>query len=125
MVPNSELISNQVTNWMLRDSLGRVIVPVGVAYGSDLSKVKDLLLSIAFAHPLVVTESSKVSKPKVLFMGFGENSLNFELRCFIKDADLRLSTRSDLLFTINDEFRKQNIEIPFPQRVLHMKPNGK
>jgi small-conductance mechanosensitive channel len=125
MVPNSELISNQVTNWMLRDSLGRVIVPVGVAYGSDLSKVKDLLLSIASAHPLVITDSLKVSKPKVLFMGFGENSLNFELRCFIKDVDLRLSTRSDLLFTIDDEFRKQNIEIPFPQRVLHMKSDSK
>jgi small-conductance mechanosensitive channel len=120
MVPNSELISNQVTNWMLRDSLGRVIVPIGVAYGSDTNKVRELLLSIAKAHPLVIFGSTTVSDPKVLFIGFGENSLNFELRCFIKDVDQRLSTRSDLLFAVDDAFRKECIEIPFPQRVLHM-----
>jgi potassium efflux system protein len=120
LVPNSELISNQVTNWMFRDSLGRVIVPVGVAYGTDTLKVKEILLKTAKEHPLVLIGDSNVSDPKVLFIGFGDSSLNFELRCFIKDVDYRLSTRSDLLFAIDAVFKQEGIEIPFPQRVLHM-----
>ena len=120
MVPNSELISTQVTNWMLRDSMGRVLAPVGVAYGSDVQKVRDILLKVANEHPLVLTSDRRVPGPQVIFMGFGESSLDFEVRCFIKNIDNRLSVRSDLLFAIDDEFRKAGIEIPFPQRVLHM-----
>jgi small-conductance mechanosensitive channel len=120
LVPNSELISSQVTNWMLRDSMGRVIVPVGVAYGSDTKLVREVLYQIAANHSLVLVNDWKVSPPKVLFMGFGDSSLNFEVRCFIKDIDYRMSVRSDLLFAIDEEFRKAGIEIPFPQRVLHM-----
>jgi small-conductance mechanosensitive channel len=125
MVPNSELISTQVTNWMLRDSLGRVIVPVGVAYGSDVQKVKEILLKVATQHPLVLLHDRRVSTPQVMFMGFGESSLDFEVRCFIRDVDNRLSVRSDLLFAIDDEFRKADIEIPFPQRVVHMRNKDK
>jgi len=120
MVPNSELISSQVTNWMLRDSMGRVIVPVGVAYGSDVKKVREILHTVAVNHPLVLVNDWRVPGPKVMFMAFGDSSLNFELRCFIKDVDYRLSVRSDLLFAIDEEFRKACIEIPFPQRVVHM-----
>lgn len=120
MVPNSELISSQVTNWMLRDSLGRVIVPVGVAYGSDVQKVREILNKVAVNHPLVLVNDWRVPGPKVIFMAFGDSSLNFELRCFIKEIDYRLSVRSDLLFAIDEEFRKAGIEIPFPQRVVHM-----
>lgn len=120
LVPNSELISSQVTNWMLRDSMGRVIVPVGVAYGTDTSLVREILFQIAAKHALVLVNDWRVPGPKVLFMGFGDSSLNFELRCFIKDIDYRMSVRSDLLFTIDEEFRKAGIEIPFPQRVVHM-----
>ncbi|MCP5141991.1 MAG: mechanosensitive ion channel family protein [Chromatiales bacterium] len=120
LVPNSELISNQVTNWMLNDTLGRVIVPVGVAYGTDTRKVRDILNKIAREHPLVITSDPRVSAPRVLFMAFGESSLDFELRVFIRDVDYRLSVRSDLLFAIDDAFRAANIEIPFPQRVVHM-----
>ncbi|MBT8448102.1 MAG: mechanosensitive ion channel, partial [Gammaproteobacteria bacterium] len=120
LVPNSELISNQVTNWMHRDSIGRVIVPVGVAYGSDTQRVKDILLKIAIDHPMVLTHDYRVDAPQVRFMGFGESSLDFELRCFIENIDRRFSVRSDLLFSIDDEFRKADIEIPFPQRVVHM-----
>jgi small-conductance mechanosensitive channel len=120
LVPNSELIASQVTNWMLSDNFGRVIVPVGVAYGSDTGLVRDTLLKVAAAHPLVVVDHSRVSNPKVLFMGFGDSSLNFELRCFIREVDSRLITRSDLLFAIDAAFREEGIEIPFPQRVVHM-----
>ncbi|MCB1737994.1 MAG: mechanosensitive ion channel family protein, partial [Gammaproteobacteria bacterium] len=120
LVPNSELISNQVTNWMLNDTMGRVIVPVGVAYGTETRKVRDILNKIAREHPLVLTSDARVSAPKVMFMAFGESSLDFELRVFIRDVDYRLSVRSDLLFAIDDAFRKEGIEIPFPQRVVHM-----
>lgn len=120
LVPNSELISNQVTNWMLTDSIGRVIVPIGVAYGTDTRKVRDILNRIAREHPLVLTSDPRVNAPKVMFMGFGDSSLNFELRCFIRDIDYKLSVRSDLLFAIDDAFRADGIEIPFPQSVVHV-----
>jgi small-conductance mechanosensitive channel len=121
IVPNSELISNQVTNWMLRDPWGRVIVPIGVAYGSDVEKVRELLLKIAMDHPLVITDGLRVSPPRVMFRGFGESSLDFELRCFIRNVDQRLSTLSDLNFAIEKALREANIQIPFPQRDLHLR----
>jgi len=121
IVPNSELISNQVTNWMLRDPWGRVIVPVGVAYGSDVEKVREVLLHAASEHPLVIGDGTRVSAPRVLFRGFGDSALNFELRFFIRIVDQRLSTVSDLNFAIEKGLREANIEIPFPQRDLHLR----
>jgi small-conductance mechanosensitive channel len=82
--------------------------------------VRDILLKIASEHPLVVKSDFRVSDPRVMFMAFGESSLDFELRCFIRDVDTRLAVRSDLLFAIDKAFREQGIEIPFPQRVVHM-----
>lgn len=120
IVPNSELISTQVTNWMLDDLRGRVRVPVGVAYGSDTARVRTLLLDSARFHGLVVTDGS-LPQPNVLFMGFGESSLDFELRCFIGDIDQRLAVRSDLNFAIDAAFRENGIQIPFPQRDLHVR----
>ncbi len=121
IVPNSELISNQVTNWMLRDPWGRVIVPVGVAYGADVEKVRELLLQAAREHPLVIVDGLRVPPPRVLFRGFGDSSLNFELRCFIRAIDQRLATQSDLNFAIEKLLREANIQIPFPQRDLHLR----
>ncbi|VFQ46431.1 mechanosensitive ion channel family protein [Desulfoluna butyratoxydans] len=119
LVPNSDLIANQVTNWMLGDPFGRVMVQVGVAYGTDTRKVHDLMMQIAEEHPMVLTNGRLVPKPRVLFKGFGDSSLDFELRCHIRDIDYRMTVRSELLFAIDDAFRKEHIEIPFPQRVLH------
>lgn len=121
IVPNSELISSQVTNWMLRDTWGRVIVPVGVAYGSDVEKVREVLLQAAREHPLVISDGTRVSAPRVLFRGFGDSSLNFELRFFIRNVDQRLATVSDINFAIEKGLREANIEIPFPQRDLHLR----
>ena len=121
IVPNSELISNQVTNWVLHDPWGRVTVPIGVAYGSDVEKVREILLKVATEHPLVITDSHKVGAPKVLFRGFGDSSLNFELRCFIKAIERRLDTLSDLNFAINRALAEAGISIPFPQRDLHLR----
>lgn len=119
IVPNSELISGQVTNWMLHDARGRIRVPVGVAYGSDTKQVQDILLHIAEEHPNVITDGS-MTPPKVLFMNFGDSSLNFELRAFIRNIDERLQVVSDINFAIDAAFRQANIEIPFPQREVHL-----
>lgn len=120
IVPNSELISQQVTNWMLYDTQGRARIPVGVAYGSDTQKVKAVLERIAREHPSVITNGS-YPDPKVLFLGFGDSALNFELRCFVRNIDERLSVVSDLNFAIDAAFRAEGIEIPFPQRDLHLR----
>ncbi|MFN2309086.1 MAG: mechanosensitive ion channel domain-containing protein [Gammaproteobacteria bacterium] len=120
IVPNSELISQQVTNWMLYDTQGRARVPVGVAYGSDTQKVKTVLEKVAREHPKVITNGT-YPDPKVLFLGFGDSALNFELRCFVRSIDERLSVVSDLNFAIDAAFRAEGIEIPFPQRDLHVR----
>jgi len=120
IVPNSELISGQVTNWMLYDPRGRIRVPVGVAYGSDTEKVRDILLKIAGDHPSIITDGS-ATEPKVLFLNFGESSLDFELRAFISNIDERLQVVSDINFAIDAAFRSEGVEIPFPQRDLHVR----
>ena len=120
IVPNSELISSQVTNWMLSDQSGRARVPVGVAYGSDTEKVKTLLLEVAQEHEMVISGDDKFPS-RVLFMGFGDSSLNFELRVYIKNVDSRLRVISDLNFAIDRKFRANGVEIPFPKRDLYIK----
>ncbi len=124
IVPNSELITSKVTNWMLRDPYGRVTIPVGVGYGSDVEKVRDVLLKIANNHPMVMKDHPQLAKPKVLFRSFGDSSLNFELRFFIHNIDEKLNVTSDFNFAIVEAFRRDDIEIPFPQRVITV-ANGK
>ena len=123
IVPNSELIAGQVTNWMLTDPWGRVKVPVGVAYGSDTARVMQIMVDVANKHPQVMNNYPGIPDPRVLFFGFGDSSLDFELRCVIRDVDKRLQTRSDLFLAIDAAFREAGIEIPFPQRDLHFR-NG-
>jgi len=124
IVPNSELISGQVTNLMLRDSIGRIEVPVGVAYGTDPEKVEEILIDIAYQQPEILTRSPVLPKPYVLFREFGDSSLNFELRCFVRDVDIRLSIISRINFAIEKAFKEANIEIPFPQRDVHLIPQN-
>ena len=123
IVPNSELITAKVTNWMLRDAHGRITISVGVGYDSDVEKVHRILLDIAHNHPMVMNDKNKykykkISPPKVLFRNFGDSALNFELRCFIYDIDHRLNVISEMNFSIIKAFREEGIEIPFPQRVV-------
>jgi potassium-dependent mechanosensitive channel len=120
IVPNSELISNQVTNMMLNDNYGRLIIPIGVAYGSDTDLVRTLLLEIAGANDRVMNDGS-APEPQVLFLEFGESSLNFELRCHLANIDERLKVKSAINYEIERAFRKHNISIPFPQRDLNIK----
>lgn len=116
-IPNSTLISNPLLNWTHADKTGRVVVPIGVAYGSDTRKVEKILLEVADAHPAVMT----VLAPSVLFKGFGDSCLNFELRAFVQDVDKVLKVGSDLCFEIDAAFKRENIEIPYPQQDLHLK----
>ena len=120
IVPNSDLISNPVTNWMLKEARGRIRVPVGVAYGSDTEKVRDILLEVASGHDMVIKDGS-APEPQVRFRGFGDSSLDFELRCHIEHIDNRMLVISDLNFAIDKAFREHGIEIPFPQRDIHVR----
>lgn len=117
IVPNSQLISETVINWTLHDRAGRVDMAVGVAYGSDTEQVRQVLLDVAKAHPQV----RSYPETRVIFTEFGDSSLNFELRCFIHNIRDVYTVTSDLRFAVYEAFREHNIEIPFPQRDLHIK----
>ncbi|MEO1419566.1 MAG: mechanosensitive ion channel domain-containing protein [Pseudomonadota bacterium] len=119
LVPNSELVSGRVTNWVLRDPQGRLRVRVGVAYGSDTNLVRDILEQVGREHEDVISDG-QAPAPRALFMGFGDSSLDFELRVRIRRIEKRFSVISDLNFRIDQMFRENGIEIPFPQRDLHL-----
>ena len=121
IVPNSDLISGQVTNWTLRGQWGRIKVPVGVAYGSDTAMVRDTLLEIVNNHDDIIKEHPDLPEPNVLFMGFGDSSLNFELRAIVSDINKRMQVISDINYAIDAAFRERGIEIPFPQRDLNFR----
>ena len=117
IVPNTDLITNRVTNWTLTDRQARSVIPVGVAYGSDIALVMQTLQACALAHPGVLHSP----EPQVLFRRFGDSSLDFELRAWVADVDTRLQVASDLHQDIDRRFRQAGIEIPFPQRDLHVR----
>jgi len=117
VVPNSDLISNQVTNWTLAERRVRIKINVGVAYGSDVSLVMKILMECAEEHALILKDPA----PQVLFMGFGDSSLDFELRVWVADFADRRIVPSDMHQAIDRKFRQSNIEIPFPQRDLHVR----
>ncbi len=117
IVPNSELISQSVQNWTHKDPTVRVIIPVGVAYGSDTAKVAECLRACADAHEKVLRDP----EPRVVFLAFGASSLDFQLRCFIPDASDRLTVTSELNFAVDAAFREAGIEIAFPQLDLHIR----
>jgi small-conductance mechanosensitive channel len=117
IVPNSEFITSQVINWSHRDPKIRIHVKVGVAYGSDVPLVINSLLEVAKNHPKVLEDPA----PKVWFNEFGDSSLNFDLLAWIPSPKSRPDVISDLNKGIDDIFRKNNIQIPFPQRDLHIR----
>ena len=116
IIPNAEIISTSVTNLTHRDQYGRVEVGVGVAYGSDVARVREILLDVAEKNEQV----SRQPAPIVVFRDFGASSLDFELRCFTPNVMSRLGVASDLRFEIERRLREEGIEIPFPQRVVHL-----
>lgn len=117
IIPNSEVINTSVGNWMHTDHMRRIVIAVGVAYGSDIEKVRELLLEC-------VKEDSRVASfpaPFVHFSDFGASSLDFQLRFFIRDLMLYPVVETDVRFAIDKAFRDNNIEIPFPQTDLHIR----
>src|SRR3990167_8592273 len=118
IVPNADLVTQQVTNYMFRDRNARVTCTVGVAYGSDVKLVKKLLLDVAQKHDDVVHDTP--NEPLVLFRQFGESSLQFELWSVIHDVNKKYVVVSDLNFAIDAAFRQHNITIAFPQRDVHI-----
>ncbi|MEM6463939.1 MAG: mechanosensitive ion channel domain-containing protein [Pseudomonadota bacterium] len=121
IVPNSEFINTPVSNWTHRNSLGRTEIAVGVSYNSDPRQVIALLEEIAATNDLVLRHP----EPFVVFVGFGDSSLDFELRVYLSDVLSVLVVGTDLRTKIFERFKEEGIEIPFPQRDLHVKfPNG-
>ncbi len=117
VLPNSELINSAVGNWTLRNRIARVEIPVGVAYGTDPELVRSVLLEIGKGHRNALNNP----EPHVLFLNFGDSSLDFELRLFLSDVDHFLTIQSEIRFQITEAFAAHGIEIPFPQRDIHIK----
>lgn len=118
IVPNSDFISTAVTNWSHGDPKVRLRVPFGVAYGSNITVLKHVILEVAVKHPAALKEPP----PSLFFVGFGESSLDFELGVWtIEMAHNPLRFRSDLYYAIEQALRDNQIEIPFPQRDLHIR----
>lgn len=115
-VPNSDLIAGKLINWSHRDPTVRREVVVGVAYGSNTEQVRDIMLEVAKAHPLVLAHP----EPFVQFLNFGESSLDFKLFFWVGTVSVGMSTMSDIRFALDRRFREAGIEIPFPQRDVHI-----
>jgi potassium efflux system protein len=116
VLPNSNLVSNQLTNWTLSDRARRILIDVGVAYGSDVEKVQEILLLAARASVDVLSDPA----PVALFTGTGDSALNFQLRFWTAQFDRYLSITSLVRTDIVEKLGAAGISIPFPQQDLHV-----
>lgn len=117
IVPNSTLITDPVTNWTRQNKMGRIIVPIGVGYDSDPDQVRDILLACADENSGILRRPA----PIVYLTDFGADALVFQLRAFLADINYSISVQSELRFAILKSLRAAKIEIPFPQRDVHIK----
>ena len=117
IVPNKEFVTGTLMNWTLTNAVIRLVLPVGVSYGSDVRQVHDVLLEIAREQPEVL----KDPPPIAVFESFGDSSLNFTLRCFVARPEIRLEMTHRINIDILERFKKLGIEIPFPQRDLNLR----
>jgi potassium efflux system protein len=117
IVPNKKFITDDVINWTLSDPINRVVLSVGIAYGSDTALAHSLLRKVAREHPVVLEEP----EPSALFRGFGESTLDFDLRVFIPNRNVYPVVLHELNTAIDGAFRDARIEIAFPQRDLNIR----
>lgn len=119
VVPNSDLVTQSIVNWSHSDPKVRIRLPVGVAYGRDLARVRDALLEVARGHPGVLAEPP----PQVILNGFGDSALEVELAVWtLEMVQHQRRFRSELNFAIDAAFRAAGVTIPFPQRDVHIRP---
>jgi potassium efflux system protein len=117
LVPNADLISRQVTNLSHRDLVTRLQIPVGVSYGSDVDEVIRVLVAAARDHPDVLDDP----EPQAWLMGFGDSSVDFQLNAWIADPSVMIGTKVGLNLAVWRALKEAGIEIPFPQRDLHIR----
>ncbi len=118
IVPNSDFITSKVTNWSYGDPKVRIRLPFGVAYGTDTERLRKLMIELALESPMVLKEPG----PELFFVGFGDSALNFELGVWTAEMTSKPRRfRSDLNYAIERKLRENKIEVPFPQRDLHLR----
>jgi small-conductance mechanosensitive channel len=122
IVPNSQFLTDQVVNWTLSSDVLRLHVPFGVAYGSDVERLRDIMLKVAGELPNVVKDDDK-HRPKLWFTSMGDSSLNFELLVWVQGEAITnyRSTLSEYTFAVHRTLIDNGYEIPFPQRDVHIK----
>lgn len=119
VIPNHKYLTHSLYNWTQNGKSTVESIDIGVAYGSDVEKVKELLLEVIMNHPKIL----KSKKSDVLFMDFGDSALQFRVLFTISNSFLHLKIKSDLRYEIDKKFRENNIQIPFPQRDVHLIQN--
>ncbi len=124
IIPNSEMVSNRIVNWTLRDPYRRVHVPFTVAYGSDIEEVSKVVVEAAKKVPSSLQKIG-VREPQIFLMKLGDNGIEMELVVWVNEKWTRRSrnTRSQYLWAIERTLRKHGFEIPYPQRDVHVSKN--
>ncbi|MGR9087502.1 MAG: mechanosensitive ion channel domain-containing protein, partial [Gammaproteobacteria bacterium] len=117
IVPNKTFITSQLVNWTLSDAITRVVIPVGIAYESDVELAHKVMMDTVRSTPLVLAEPA----PSVLFLGFGESSLDFSIRVFVSELSNRLPVTHELHLRLEKALRENGIVVPFPQRDIHVR----
>jgi potassium-dependent mechanosensitive channel len=117
VIPNREFITGRMLNWTLSDKINRIVINVGIAYGSDVDNAKRILLKVCNDHPLILDDPSS----RATFEGFGDSTLNFVVRTYLPDLDNRMSVIDALHTNIDKAFREANIEIAFPQQDINVR----